>query len=120
MSLAADYPLLEVLWTIALIALWVLWIFTVVWTLVDNFSREDHGGWAKAGWTVFIIIVPLLGVLAYLIVRPTDSAWGGGGGYAYGGASSDPVDTLERLTALRDKGALTEAEFEAQKAKLFQ
>ena len=69
----ADYPLLEVFWTICLVALWVLWIFTVIWSLVDNFRRRDHGGWAKAGWTVFIILVPLIGILAYLIARPTEA-----------------------------------------------
>ncbi len=66
----ADYPLLEVFWTLAFIALWALWIFTVIWSLVDNFKRHDHSGWAKAGWTVFIIFLPLIGILAYLIARP--------------------------------------------------
>lgn len=120
MPLAADYPLLEVLWTIALIAIWVLWIWTVVWTLIDNFRRDDHGGWAKAAWTLFIIILPLFGVLAYLIARPTDTAWGGGGGYSYPAYAGDSVDQLERLSQLHDKGALTDAEYESQKAKIMQ
>ena len=116
MPVAADYPLLEAFWTIALIAVWILWIWAVIWTLMDNFRRVDHGGWAKAAWTVFIIFAPLLGVLVYLIARPTDSAWGGAD-YSYP-SYADPVDQLERLTALRDKGAITDAEFEAQKAKI--
>jgi predicted PurR-regulated permease PerM len=66
----ADYPLLEVFWTIAFVSLWALWIFTVIWSLVDNFRRRDHGGWAKAVWTVFIIFLPVIGILAYLISRP--------------------------------------------------
>jgi hypothetical protein len=65
-----------VAWLIAAIAIlfvWVLWIALVIWTLVDNFGRRDHGGWAKAGWTVFIILVPLIGVLVYLIAKPRKS-----------------------------------------------
>ena len=69
----ADYPLLEVFWTIAFIFLWGLWIFTVIWSLVDNFRRRDHGGWAKAGWTVFIVFAPVIGILAYLIARPAQA-----------------------------------------------
>lgn len=69
----ADYPLLEAFWTICIIALWVLWVFVVIWTLVDNFMRHDHSGWAKAGWLLFIIFLPLLGVLVYLIARPQDA-----------------------------------------------
>ena len=68
----ADYPLLEVFWTIAIIFVWMLWIFLVIWTLVDNFRRRDHGGWAKAAWTVFIIFVPLIGILVYFIARPPE------------------------------------------------
>lgn len=67
-----DYPLLEVFWTIAMVALWGLWIFTVIWTLIDNFQRRDHSGWAKAAWTVFIIFAPLIGILVYLIARPPE------------------------------------------------
>ncbi len=69
----ADYPLLEVFWTISIIFLWALWIFLVIWSLVDNFRRRDHGGWAKAGWLLFIIFVPLLGVLVYQIARPANA-----------------------------------------------
>ncbi len=69
----AEYPLLEVIWTICIIAMWVLWIFIVVYTLVDNFMRHDHGGWAKAGWLVLIVLLPLIGVLAYVIARPADA-----------------------------------------------
>ena len=69
----ADYPLLEVFWTISIIFLWALWIFIVIWSLVDNFRRRDHSGWAKAGWLLFIIFVPLLGVLVYQIARPANA-----------------------------------------------
>ena len=84
MVLAAEYPLLEVFWTIALISLWVMWIWLVVFMLVDNFRREDHGGMAKAVWTVLLIVLPLFGVLMYMITRPNElgSIRGdAGGGY---------------------------------------
>jgi Phospholipase_D-nuclease N-terminal len=70
--LAADYPLLNIFWTISIFFLWVAWIFIVIWVFIDNFRRRDHGGGAKALWTFVIIFVPLFGVLIYLISRPND------------------------------------------------
>jgi quinol-cytochrome oxidoreductase complex cytochrome b subunit len=70
--LAYDYPLLSVFWSLLLFALFVLWIFIVVWVFIDNFRRRDHSGWAKALWTLFIVFVPVIGVLAYIIARPAD------------------------------------------------
>jgi Phospholipase_D-nuclease N-terminal len=49
-------------------------LFVILWSFVDNFQRKDHSGWAKAGWAVFIIFLPLLGVFVYLIARPADVA----------------------------------------------
>jgi quinol-cytochrome oxidoreductase complex cytochrome b subunit len=69
---AYDYPLLSVFWSICLFALSVLWIFIVIWVFIDNFRRPDHSGWAKAVWFVFIVFVPIIGVLAYIITRPRD------------------------------------------------
>jgi hypothetical protein len=70
--LAYDYPLLGVFWTLVIIALWALVIFVIIWALFDNFTRKDHGGWAKALWFLFILFVPLIGVFVYLIARPAD------------------------------------------------
>jgi hypothetical protein len=70
--LAYDYPLLGVFWTVVLFSLFFLWIFTVLWTFVDNFKRKDHSGWAKAGWFILILFLPIFGVLVYLIARPAD------------------------------------------------
>jgi len=70
--LAYDYPLLSVLWSILLFALAVLWIFIVIWAFIDNFRRTDHSGWAKALWFLFIVFVPVIGVLAYIVARPAD------------------------------------------------
>lgn len=118
-----DYPLLEAFWTIALVALWALWIFLVIWTLLDNFRRSDHGGWSKALWTLFIIFLPLLGIIAYVVARPTDI----GGSFGPPSTQSDPrwvIPTADRagelaqLSSLRDSGTLTESEFQAQKQRI--
>ena len=69
---AYDYPLLSVFWSILWFALFVLWIFIVIWVFIDNFRRTDHSGWAKALWFLFIVFVPVIGVLAYIIARPAD------------------------------------------------
>jgi hypothetical protein len=71
MLVAADYPFLDVFWTMAIFFVWVIWVSVVVMVLLDNFRRRDHSGWAKAMWTLFIIFVPLIGLLTYMIVRPS-------------------------------------------------
>lgn len=70
--LAYDYPLLGLFWTLVLISLFALFIFVVIWALIDNFRRRDHSGWAKAGWFLLILIFPVLGVFIYLVARPPD------------------------------------------------
>ena len=73
MTLAADYPFLDVFWTICIFFLWVIWVWLLIMVLWDNFTRRDHSGWAKAGWTLFVIFLPLLGVLVYIIARPPEA-----------------------------------------------
>lgn len=70
MFLAADYPFMDIFWTMFIFFAWVIWIWLLILVLSDNFSRRDHSGWAKAGWTLFVIFLPLLGVLVYMIARP--------------------------------------------------
>jgi hypothetical protein len=70
MLLAYTYPLLSIIWTLLVFAGLVLWIFIVIWVFIDNFRRRDHGGVVKALWFVFIVFVPVIGVIAYLIARP--------------------------------------------------
>ena len=72
MLLAYDYPLLGLFWTIMIFAFWVMIVFAVIWAFIDNFRRHDHSGWAKAGWTLVIILLPLLGTCIYLIARPAE------------------------------------------------
>ncbi len=71
MLLAYSYPLLGVIWTLLVFAGLVLWIFIVIWCFIDNFRRRDHGGVAKALWFLFIVFVPVIGVIAYLITKPS-------------------------------------------------
>ena len=70
MLIASDYPFLDILWTMLIFGLWVMYIWVVIMALADNFRRRDHSGFAKAAWLIFIIIVPLIGLCSYLIVRP--------------------------------------------------
>jgi hypothetical protein len=70
--LAYDFPLLGVFWSLLEFAVLVLWIFIVIRVFIDNFERRDHHGVAKALWTLFIVFVPVIGVLAYIITRPAD------------------------------------------------
>ena len=70
MLVAADYPFLDVMWTMFVFFAWVIWVSLVIMVMVDNFRRADHSGLAKAGWTLLIIFLPLIGVLVYMIERP--------------------------------------------------
>ncbi len=62
----------DVVWWMILFFVFVIWVFVVIHVFVDNFRRTDHGGWAKAMWTLLIIFLPVLGVIIYLIARPSE------------------------------------------------
>jgi hypothetical protein len=70
--LATDYPFLDIMWTMFIFFAWVIWIWLLIMVLGDNFHRRDHSGLAKAGWTLFVIALPLLGVLIYMMARPAE------------------------------------------------
>jgi hypothetical protein len=72
MLVASGYPFLDIMWTMFIFFAWMIWISLIVLVFVDNFRRQDHSGWAKAGWTLFVIFVPLIGALVYMIARPKD------------------------------------------------
>jgi hypothetical protein len=114
--------------------LWFFLFFIWIWLLIsvfgDIFRSDDLSGWAKAFWTIFVVILPWLGILVYLIARGSgmqkralDQAQAQAAQFqdyvrqTTGGAAGT-ADELAKLAELRDKGALTEAEFAAQKAKL--
>lgn len=111
----------QLIWLMLWFFLWVMWIWVVITVFVDNFRRDDHSGWAKAGWTVLIVFLPVLGVLLYLIFRPKDVAFEGWGrGYDardYRPTDYSAADEIKKLTELRDSGAITAEEFEALKAR---
>jgi hypothetical protein len=126
--IAASYPFLDILWDILIIFTWVIFIWIAITVLIDVFRRHDISGWRKAMWVVFIVILPWIGVLTYLIVNHTgmndrrteeahaaqaqfdqyvrDAAGGGG-----------PTAEIEKAKQLLDNGTITQAEFDAIKAK---
>ena len=130
MSLASSYsyPLLGAFWTILEIFLWVLWIWILIYVFIDIFRSHDLSGWAKALWVLFVLIIPLIGVLVYLIarggemheraerqaVRQQDAFRS----YVQQNAESSPADQLTKLADLRDRGTITEEEFQREKAKI--
>ncbi len=126
--LASSYPFLDVFWTMMVFFLWVLWLWILFTVFADIFRRHDLSGWGKAGWIIFTIVLPYLGVFIYLItqskgmtqrnlnqakarraqfddyVRSTAES---------GGAAAE----IDRAKALLDSGAINQAEFEAIKRK---
>jgi hypothetical protein len=71
---AYTWPLLNLLWTFLMFAGVVLMLFFIVWCFIDNFRRRDHHGWAKAGWTLLILVIPFIGALIYVVARPADAS----------------------------------------------
>ncbi len=124
------YPLLDLFWTILYLFLWILWIFLLVRIITDVFRSADLGGWAKAGWTLLLVVFPFIGALAYLIFRGSDMHIRENRQAAANedllrhylrqaaGPGTSTADELHKLAALRDNGVLTEDEFAAQKAKI--
>jgi hypothetical protein len=76
MLVASGYPFLDIMWTMFIFFAWVIWIWLLILVLSDNFRRRDHSGWAKAGWTLLVIFLPLIGVLIYMITRPPEDVMG--------------------------------------------
>jgi Short C-terminal domain/Phospholipase_D-nuclease N-terminal len=126
----SGYPLLNAFWTMFLFFGWLLWIFLVVWVLMDIFRSRDISGWGKAGWTILVIFLPLIGILAYEVVHGDhffgrSDAYGNDvyqtevqpqGRHRGGGGASD----LAQLSDLHDRGVISDAEFERGKEKILQ
>ena len=129
MVFAADYPFLNIFWTMIIFFAWVIWIWMMVAILSDVFRRRDMSGWGKAAWTVFLIVLPFLGVLAYLIAnhdgiaerRVSDAQAAQAEMDEYikrvategGGVAAE----IEKAKSLLDSGAINQSEFDAIKAK---
>ena len=121
-------PLLDLFWSMLWFFLFFVWIWLLITIFADIF-RSEISGWGKAGWTLFVIILPFLGVLIYLIANGDDmqmratqqasSREQAQRDYIQSVSSStSSADELSRFAALRDSGAITDEEFQAQKAKL--
>jgi Phospholipase_D-nuclease N-terminal len=128
MVIAADYPFLEVLWTMILFFAWLAWIWILVVILSDVFRRRDIGGWSKAVWIVFLIVLPFLGVLVYLIAQHDGMAERGleqaqtmqkqfDDRVKAVAASEGPAAEIEKAEALLQRGTISQDEFDALKAK---
>jgi len=126
-------PLLDVFWTMLWFFLWILWFFLLFRVLLDIFRSRDLGGWGKAGWVAFVIILPFLGVLMYLIARgrkmtdhdvadaqAQDKAFRAYVQEAAHANGAGTADELAKLADLHDHGVISEAEFQQGKQKILQ
>ena len=128
LNIASSYPFLNVLWDILIIFAWVLFIWMAIYAFIDIFRRRDISGWAKAAWIVFIVIIPWIGVLVYLIayhdgiaernekqVKASQATFDQAVREAAGKAG--PASEIETAKKLLDSGTITQAEFDDIKAK---
>ena len=128
---SSSYPLLNVFWTIFEVFLWVIWFWILITVFIDIFRSSDLSGWGKALWFLFVLFIPLIGVLVYLIAR--------GGSMqeraaqqaqqqdvqarayiqqAADGGSASTADQLAKLADLRDREVISAAEFDREKTKI--
>jgi Phospholipase_D-nuclease N-terminal/Short C-terminal domain len=128
MVIAADYPFLNILWSMIIFFTWVVWIWMMIIILSDVFRRRDLSGWGKAGWTVFLIVLPFLGALIYLIAQHDGMAERAAEQTRAQRAQTDdhvrsvagnggPAAEIDKAKQLLDSGAIDQTEYEAIKAK---
>jgi len=128
---ASSYPVLDAFLTMLYFFLFIIWIWLLIMVFMDVFRSHDMGGLAKAVWVIFIIILPFLGVFVYLIARggkmheraaqqaaQQQKAFDQYVKQAAGTPGASSADQLAKLADLKTSGVLTDAEFEAQKAKI--
>ena len=136
LAVASNYPVLDIFWTIIEFFLWVIWIWILIMIFIDIFRSHDLSGWTKALWFLFVLFIPLIGVLCYLIVRggsmhersvrqarrEADAFYASYGRHAApeatDGGGGSTADQLAKLADLRDRGVLSQAEFDREKAKI--
>jgi len=129
--LASSYPVLDAFLTMLYFFLFIIWIWLLITVFMDVFRSHDMGGVAKALWVIFIIILPFLGVFIYLIARggkmheraaeqaaQQQKAFDQYVKQAAGTSGEDTASQLSKLADLKSSGVLTDAEFDAQKAKI--
>ena len=127
MVLAADYPFLDVLWTLLIFFAWVVWFWILITVFADLFRRHDIGGGAKVLWSIFVIVLPFLGVFIYLLTQndgmmerrrtEAEAAQGQFNDYVRSVAGSGSAGEIEKAKQLLDSGAITQSEYEALKQK---
>jgi len=126
--LAADYPFLDVLWTMLIFFVWVIWFWILITVFADIFRRRDIGGGSKVLWSIFVIILPYLGVFIYLIANHDGMAERSTKEIQASQAQLDahiqsvagsggPAAEIERAKALLDAGTIDQAEFDTIKRK---
>lgn len=126
-----QYPILDFFLTMLYFFLFIIWIWLLIMVFMDIFRSHDMGGWAKALWAIFIIVIPFLGVFVYLIARggkmherqaqeaaAQQQAFDQYVQQAAGTPGASTADQLSKLADLKSQGVLTDAEFESQKAKI--
>ena len=129
--LGYSYPLLGVFWSMLWFFLFIVWIWLLIVVFADIFRSHDIGGFAKALWVIFVIVLPVLGVFVYLIARggkmqehavqqakDQDQAMRSYIQDVQASSGGGTADQLAKLADLKNQGVLTDAEFEAQKAKI--
>ena len=126
--LAASYPFLDVIWTMFIFFLWIIWFWLLFTVFIDIFRRHDLSGWSKTLWLIFVIVLPFLGVFIYLITqnegitqRNVDRAQSQKAQFddyvRTTAGSGGPAAEIERAKGLLDSGAITQAEFDSIKQK---
>ncbi|WP_406382849.1 SHOCT domain-containing protein [Streptomyces sp. NBC_01618] len=133
-----EYPLLDLFWTMLWFFLWIMWLFLLFKVIADIFRSDDLSGWGKAGWLVLALLLPYIGVLVYVIVRgksmgkreikeaqERDAAFkayvreaAADSSGANAPREGKHVDDLAKLAELKDRGAITEEEYQRAKTKL--
>jgi len=125
---SSSYPFLEVFWTMLIFFVFVIWIWILIGVVADIFRRHDTSGLAKVLWIVFIVVLPYLGVFAYLLVehrgmaertvKRQESAQQQFDQYVQSTvAKGDPTEQIARAKQLLDGGAIDRAEFETLKRR---
>lgn len=126
---ATSYPFLNILWDILIIFAWLIFLWIAITVLIDVFRRKDISGWAKAAWVIFVVLIPWIGVLVYLIVnhdgmadrqyREAATAQSQFDEYVRqtAGTGGGSAAEIEKAKKLLDDGTITQAEFDALKAK---
>ena len=126
---SSSYPALSIFWSILYFFLWVIWIWILIWIFLDIFRSRDLSGGAKALWILFVIFLPMIGVLVYLIARGgkmhqhavQDAQAQDQAARAYIRDAAGPessADQLAKLADLRNRGVITQEEFDREKAKV--